>query len=261
MSHAIGIGESKIIETVSDDTGLPDEPPHDHEAHQAIQTLKKHAAIEYAGKSGAALLSAAVPLVGELAAAALFATAYATLYQVEKFARLDILVGRLLKEFKKDSPDIKIYPCLKIDEGEPLDIYIKVHQKANILISIRSKSKSRIVYDQEKQWIYSRRKYRGRSRWKNCPIEEMNRYVKWLTKNRERFRLSSRHARNLPLIKIITIWSPTKIAEHDSEHYCYMKDEKILTLNKKGKVYFMGEDKVIDFIKAYLANEIEYKST
>ena len=260
MSHAIGIGKSKIPKTASQDAGLPDEPHHDHEAHQAIRVLKKHAAIEYAGKSGAALLSAAVPVVGDLAAAALFATAYTTLYQVEKFARLDILVGKLLKDLKGDSPDIKIYPCLKMDEGEPLDIYIKVHQKANILISIRSKSKSKIIYDQEKQWIYSRRRYRGRSRWKHCPMEEMNRYVKWLTKNRALFRLSSRHARNLPLIKIVVIWSPTEIAEHDSENYCYMKGEKILTLNKKGKVYFMGEDKVIDFIKACLANEIEYKS-
>ena len=260
MSHAIGIGESKILETVSEDTGLTNEPSHGEEAHEGIKIAKNRAAIEYAGQAGAALASTAVPLVGEFAAAALFTAAYATLHRVEKFARLDILVGGLLKEFKSDSPDIKVYPCLKVDDSEPLDIYIKVHQKANILISIRSKSKSKIIYDQEKEWIYSRRKYRGRARWKNCPMEEMNRYVKWLNKNREIFNLSSRQVKRLPLIRIVVIWSPTKIAEHDSKSYCYMKGEKILILNKRGKFYFMEEDKVINFVKAYLANEIEYQN-
>ena len=260
MSHAIGIGESQIPETASQDAGLPDEPSYGDVAQKALKLAKRKAVIEYAGQSGAALVSTAVPVVGEVATAALFTAAYAALHRVEKFSRLDILVEKLRKEIEGDSPDIKVYPCLKTDEGEPLDLYIKVHQKANILISIRSKSKSKIIYDQEKEWIYSRRKYRGRARWKNCPMEEMNRYVKWLNKNRDLFRLSSRQVKRLPLIRIIVIWSPTKIAEHDSKSYCYMKGEKILILNKRGKFYFMEEDKVIDFIKAYLANEIEYQN-
>lgn len=224
------------------------EPPHDYEAYQALQFLKKYAAMEYAEKSGAVLSSAA----------ALFVSAYSIPHQSPKFSRLDVLVGKLLKDFKYGSPSINIYPCLKIDKYEPLDVYIRIHKRTNILISVRSKSKSKIIYDIAKKWIYSRRRYRGRSRWRNCPIEELNYYAKWLSKNRKLFGLSSRQT-HLPLIKIVAICSPTEIAEHGSKNYCYLEGEKILILKKRGKVYFMSEDRVIDFIKAYLADEIKYQ--
>ena len=88
---------------------------------------------------------------------------------------------------------------------------------------------------------------------------QMSEYKKWLTKNRDLFGFSSREVRKIPLACIVVLWQPTYLADHEASFYSKAGEDKILTINKKGKVFLVERKEVIKVMKAYLASEIEYQ--
>ena len=233
--------------------------PRDEVALKTIEDIRDSATRAYAGLSGAALIAASIPGIGSGPAAALALTAYAPLHRISKYSRIVLFMKEMMASFKASGQEAHFYPCLEVEGQENLDLFIQVPQQANFLISIRSQGKANIFYDKDKDSLYSRRIKRGRRLWRNCPLLQMAEYVKWLNKNRSTFGLSSREIRKLPLARIVVLWDPTRLADHEDGFYSKVGEDKILTINKKGKVFLVEHQEVSKVIKAYLANKIEYQ--
>lgn len=224
-------------------------PLHNWEALQQLEREKDYLSATYAGCSAAAI--AAIPLVG-YPAFIMFAAAYKPLDQIQKLARL-IKVMRLLLE-KFEHLGVQIFPTLEVPEQRnPLDLFVRFPKKAHILISIRSKGESQIVYNEAKEGLYVKRDKKGIKDWKPCPLVELADYTNWLTKNRQIFGMSSREVRNVPLTKVLILCKPTSIYNHRDELYTAIGSLKLLLLKRKGAAFLIPEEDIVKFIKAFLA--------
>lgn len=233
--------------------------PRNKVALKIIEEARDAAVKTYAGLSTAAVISAIIPGIGSGPAAALALTAYAPLHRVSKYSRIALLMKKMMEAFQEWGQEAHIYPCIEVDGQENLDFFIHVPQKANFLISIRSQGKAKIVYDKDKESLFSKRRRKGRRIWRKCPLLQMPDYKKWLTKNRGLFGFSSREVRKTPLTCIVVLWQPTYLADHEASFYSKAGEDKILTISKKGKVFLVERKEIIKVMKAYLANEIEYQ--
>lgn len=182
---------------------------------------------------------------------------YSHLFQISKLTNIKKVLTSTLQDFKNES-DLKIYGCIKVESEEALDLFATFNKKANFFISVRSKGKSKLFYDAEKDWFYGRRKKKGRQKWRSHPTREIQAYVKWVSKNRQLFNLSSRQISKTPYARIVAICKPTEISDHEDKFYSIINGEKVLTINK---TFFVGEENVTQLMKAFLANQIEYPKT
>ncbi len=224
-------------------------PPHNWEALKQLEKEKEDISRKYAVITMTAIAS--IPWLGYLGFL-IFVLVYRPLERIQNLARLIKIMRLLLEEF--EPLGVQIFPSLKVPEQEnPLDLLVRFPKKAHILISIRSKGESKIVYNEEKEALYVRRKKKGLKVWEPCPLIELGDYTNLLTKNRELFGMSSKEVRNVPLAKVLALWKPTLIQDHISELYTTIESFKLLLLRKKGVAFVITEEDIVNFIKVFLA--------
>lgn len=182
---------------------------------------------------------------------------YSFLCRITKLANIQRVVSNILEELKHEE-NLKTYGLIEIEDHESLDLFVTIDKKANFFISVQSKGKSNLLYDEEKDSFFGKRKGKSRQKWKFNPSLEMEACARWIHKNRQLFNLSSRQSSKVPHARIVVICKPTGIAKHQDHHYSTMNGEKILTVNK---TFFVGEEDVAKLMKAFLANQIKYPST
>jgi len=202
-----------------------------------------------AGISGGMMLGGVVssnPLVaaGGIAATTLF------LRRLEKFSRMIRVVSAILDAFEERG--VELFPLLEVPGSNPIDLYVRFKGLANLLISIRSMGKSKIVYKEAAETLFVKRKDKGIKKWHPDPLVELSEYQAWLIKNRQQFGMSSREVRK-PLAKILIISGETTIDDHEDHLYAKLTGERFLALNRKGTAFVIQEEQIINFMKAYLA--------
>lgn len=185
---------------------------------------------------------------------------YKPLIRVTKLARIIQVMRPLLEEL--EGQGIQIFPCLEVPDHEPLDLFVILPEKAYLLISIRSKSKSeaKVVYNEANETLYTKHKSKGLRKWLPCPLVELSDYHAWLGKNRRLFGISANAIRRYPVIKTLVLWKPMQIEHHREHLYSQVGEMTTLTLSRKGTALVIEEDEVLDFVKACLV-EAKEKAT
>jgi hypothetical protein len=225
-------------------------PPHNEAALEMIREAKDYASTQALAAGGAALATGGiVHPFGWL----LFGLAYKPLVVTQKLARLEKLTALLLDEFKSEG--IQVFPVLKIEDKNPIDLFVRFERKIHLFISIRSIGDKEIVYNEAREVLQVKRKDKhGLKVWNPCPLLELADYEKWLSKNRDLFAMSSREATKTPSAKVLVLWPPTKAAiDHNSHLYSEVGSMKILALRRKGTAFIIQQEEVIEFVKATLA--------
>ena len=225
-------------------------PPHNETALEMLREAKNYESTVALAASGAALATGGFI---HPAGWAVFALAYKPLVRVEKIARLEKLTTVLLDEFKSEG--IQIFPVLKIDELNPIDLFIRFERTTHLFISIRSKGEREIVYNEAREVLQVKRKDKNALKiWKPCPLVELADYEKWLNKNRDKFGMSSREAQKTPTAKVLVLWPPTKAVKTHNDHlYSEVGSMRILALRRKGTAFVIQQEEVTEFVRAWLA--------
>ncbi|MBW4565805.1 MAG: hypothetical protein KME32_32925 [Mojavia pulchra JT2-VF2] len=225
-------------------------PPHNEAALEMLREAKDYESTVALAASGAALATGGIvhPL-GWL----LFGLAYKPLVATQKLARLEKLTASLLDEFKSEG--IQVFPVLKVEDKNPIDLFVRFERKVHLFISIRSIGDKEIVYNEAREVLQIKRKDKhGLKVWNPCPLLELADYEKWLSKNRDLFGMSSREATKTPSAKVLVLWPPTKAADdHNSHLYSEVGSMRILALRRKGTAFVIQQEEVTEFIKAWLA--------
>ncbi|MHC5915606.1 MAG: hypothetical protein ACYTXE_32460 [Nostoc sp.] len=225
-------------------------PPHNEPALEMLREAKDYASTQALTAGGAALATGGIvhPFGWVL-----FGLAYKPLVAIQKLARLEKLTAVLLNEFK--SLGIQIFPVLKPEDKNPIDLFVRFERKIHLFISIRSIGDKEIVYNEAREVLQIKRKDKhGLKVWNPCPLLELADYEKWLSKNRDLFAMSSREATKTPSAKVLVLWPPTKAAiDHNSHLYSEVGSMKILALRRKGTAFIIQQEEVIEFVKATLA--------
>lgn len=225
-------------------------PLHNWEAVHQLEREKNYLSNVAAGIGAASIASGA--LLGS-PGFLLLALAYDPLDQVKKLARLLKVMFALLENF--EHLGVQVFPTLKVPEKKnPIDLFVRFPRKAHIIISIRSKGESEIVYNEAKEALYVKRGKKGLKDWQPCPLVELGDYTNWLTKNRQLFGMSSKEVRNVPLSKVLVVWNPTKISTHREHLYSTIESLKLLVLKRKGTAFVIPDEDIINFVRAYLAH-------
>ncbi|MBC1235701.1 hypothetical protein [Nostoc sp. 2RC] len=231
-------------------------PPHNEAALERIREGKDYESTVALVASGAALASGGMvhPLGWVL-----FALAYKPLIRVEKLARLEKLITLLLQEFKSEG--IQVFPVLKVEEQNPIDLFIRFPKKAHLIISIRSRGDSEVVYNEKREILQVKKKGKnGLTTWKPCPLVELSDYERWVTKNRALFGMTSKEVTKTPTAKVLVLWSPTKAAEDHNPHlYSEMGSIRLLALRRKGTAFVIQQEEVTELVRAWLAKYEENK--
>ncbi|MCC5661176.1 hypothetical protein LC608_30285 [Nostoc sp. XA010] len=225
-------------------------PPHNESALEMLREAKDYASTQALAAGGAALATGGIvhPFGWVL-----FGLAYKPLVATQKLARLEKLTDVLLNEFK--SKGIQIFPVLKPEDKNPIDLFVRFERKIHLFISIRSIGDKEIVYNEAREVLQIKRKDKhGLKVWNPCPLLELADYEKWLSKNRDLFAMSSREATKTPSAKVLVLWPPTKAAiDHNPHLYSEVGSMKILALRRKGTAFVIQQEEVIEFVKATLA--------
>ncbi|AUT04733.1 hypothetical protein CLI64_30320 (plasmid) [Nostoc sp. CENA543] len=231
-------------------------PPHNEAALEQIREAKDYESALALAAGGAALVSGGMihPLGWVL-----FAMAYKPLYRVEKLARLEKLMTVLLSEFKTQG--VQVFPVLKVEDNHPIDLFIRFPKKAHLIISIRSRGESEVVYNEKREILQVKKKNKsGLTTWRPCPLVELSDYERWVTKNRALFGMTSKEVTKTPTAKVLVLWSPTKAAEDHNPHlYSEMGSMKLLALRRKGTAFVIQEEEVTELVRAWLAKYEETK--
>jgi hypothetical protein len=225
-------------------------PPHNEAALEMIREAKDYESALALAVSGTAFATGSfITPVGWAA----FALAYKPLVRIQKLARLEKLTTSLLDEFKNQG--IQVFPVLKIEDKNPIDLFVRFERKIHLFISIRSIGDKEIVYNEAREVLQIKRKDKhGLKVWNPCPLLELADYEKWLSKNRDLFAMSSREATKTPSAKVLVLWPPTKAAiDHNSHLYSEVGSMKILALRRKGTAFIIQQEEVIEFVKTTLA--------
>lgn len=225
-------------------------PPHNETALEMLREAKNYeSALALAASSSALATGGIVHPAGWL----LFGLAYKPLVRVQKLARLEKLTTVLLDEFKSEG--IQIFPVLKIDELNPIDLFVRFERTTYLFISIRSKGEREIVYNEAREVLQVKRKDKNALKiWKPCPLVELADYEKWLNKNRDLFGMSSREAQKTPRAKVLVLWPPTKAVQTHNDHlYSELGSMRILALRRKGTAFVIQQEEVTEFVRAWLA--------
>jgi hypothetical protein len=182
-----------------------------------------------------------------------FGLAYKPSVRIEKIARLEKLTTILLEECKSEG--IQIFPVLPVEDKNPIDLFIRFPRKTHLIISIRSRGDSDVVYNEAREILQVKRKNKsGLTTWRPCPLVELSDYERWLTKNRTLFGMSSKEVTKTPTAKVLVLWTPTKADKHHRTHlYSEVGSMKILALKRKGTAFVIQEEEVSEFVKTWLA--------
>lgn len=187
----------------------------------------------------------------------LFALAYPPLVRVEKIVRLEKVMSLLLESFADQG--IQVFPVQGLEEAQgiqvqnPIDLFVRFPRKTHLFLSIRSKGNSEIVYNEARENLQIKRRNRsGLVTWKPCPLVELADYEKWLNKNRDLFRMTSREATKTPTAKVLVLWHPTQADDHKPHLYSELGTVKLLALRRKGTAFVIQEEEILTFVRAWL---------
>jgi hypothetical protein len=154
-------------------------PPHNSAALEMIREAIEHESALALAAGGFALGTGSfISPFGWVA----FALAYKPLVRIQKLARLEKLTATLLDEFK--SEEIQVFPVIKVEDKNPIDLFIRFPRKTHLFISIRSKGDSEIIYNEKREILQVKRKNKGGLRtWEPCPLVELADYKSWFDKS------------------------------------------------------------------------------
>ena len=171
----------------------------------------------------------------------------------QKLARLERIGTSIFREFEKEG--VKVYPTVPVENNNPIDLFVRFPQTTHLFISIRSKGDREIVYNEAREVLQVKRKdNNGLKIWKPCPLVELADYEKWLTKNRDKFLMTSREAQKTPTAKVLLLCPPTKASPNHKEHlYTEIGDMRVLVLRRKGSAFVITESEVNSFVRAWLS--------
>ena len=235
-------------------------PPHANTIVEVELPLHNHAALKQLKQERDRLsLEAAVakpePTLPPAEITALdfpYAIAYPTNVRIEKLTRIILIMEELLTEF--ESAGIQIYPAMEAEgENNAIDLFLRFPRQLHIFMSIRSKGDARISFREDKKSLYVRREKKGKKDWKPCPLTELNSYTTWLNRNRLRFNMSSKEARNVPLTKLLILWEPTKLEDHPQHLYLNISSVEVVGFRHRGLAFVHQREDVMKFVTACLS--------
>lgn len=201
---------------------------------------------------GIGLGSIAASLTNQLWLAAGISALAVSLTRLQKTSQIFFNMGRLIEAF--ESQEVEITPRLPVPGHGSLDLLLKftIPPKAVFAIAFRSQGKSKILYKEEKQALYVRRRSGGGlNRWTPDHIERLALQESWLKQNQlELFGFSARDKRR-PCIKLLVLTGETKIGSNLEHLYVTMGDQRVLLLRRRASIYVMEEHQLIPFIRAW----------
>ena len=224
------------------------------EAVKQLEQEHELLAVEWAVSScaagGAYLFAPLIPPVAVAAGAAVAAATW-TQWRDKKVFRLLETTKSLLKTF--ESKGIEIYERLPVEGMNPIDLFVRFPQRTHLFISIRSKGKTEIVYNEATEELIVKKENNKTSKWEPNPLVELADYKNWLSKNRQLFGMSAKEAQKTPTAKILLLWQPTKADEHREELYSEIGSLKTLVLKRKGSAFVIQQEELLNFVEAWLA--------
>ncbi|MEM9005754.1 MAG: hypothetical protein AAGE59_19795 [Cyanobacteria bacterium P01_F01_bin.86] len=179
---------------------------------------------------------------------------YSAADNTAKYARLEKVLTLLLDKFEKSH--IQAFPVLTMQEQgeyEYIDLYVRF-PKGQVFIETRSLGNGAVVYNEAKETLYLKRGKKGLSKVLPCPLSGLNESKKWLSKNRQKFGLSSRQATKDPTVKVLVMWGETQISNHRDYLYTQVGERKYLMLSKRGSTTFVvQQEELAMFISDWLS--------
>ena len=181
-----------------------------------------------------------------------YAIVYPANIRVEKLTRIIEVMEELLTEFKPMG--IQIYPAMEAEgENNAIDLFLRFPRQLHIFMSIRSKGDAKVSFHEDKKSLYVRREKKGKKDWKPCPLTELNSYTTWLNRQRLRFNMSSKEARNIPLTKLLILWEPSKLEDHPQHLYLNIGSVELLGFRHRGLAFVYQREDVMKFVTACLS--------
>jgi len=223
---------------------------------EALEQLEKHDKLltgAYCGFGSLLIGGAALGLpFSPITLGALAPMAF-LLNRTQKFNRVARTTKALLDAF---GDSVVITPRIDVPEARPIDLFVRFPGRVLLLISIRSKGKSRIIYNEQTETLCFRfkRPRAGLQKWQPDPLTELSEYQRWLMKNRRLLGLSSREV-SKPLAKVLMLAGETSLDDHQEHLYSMMDGQRVLWIRKKGTAAVITEEQIVSFTKAYLAQE------
>jgi hypothetical protein len=224
-------------------------PLHNHAALEQLKQERDRLSIEVAATGAAGIAtSLAVSPIGLF----FFALAYPPTIQIEKLTRIINVMEELLTEF--EPMGIQIYPAMEAEgENNAIDLFLRFPRQLHIFISIRSKGDAKVSFHEDKKSLYVRREKKGKKDWNPCPLTELNSYTTWLNRQRLRFNMSSKEARNVPLTKLLVLWEPTKLEDHPQHLYLNIGSVEVVGFRHRGLAFVYQREDVTKFVAACLS--------
>lgn len=176
-----------------------------------------------------------------------FASAYKPIHRLSQISRIIELVENLLN-FINDR-EIEIFPCLDFSSDyKPLDLLIKFQNKRLLLVSIRSKSKTerRVVYQSGK--LYTKHDKKGLREWLPSPLQELNFYEDWITKNQPKLNKKFNLNSNLDLFKALVLWQPMTLEQHEESFYKHL-NQQVTAFKPDEKTFIIHESNFQDLVQ------------
>ncbi|MCD8488279.1 MAG: hypothetical protein LRZ84_16475 [Desertifilum sp.] len=187
--------------------------------------------------------------------------AWKPMVRLEKVARLIELMKLILENFEEMG--VEMLPLQKIPKAEPVDLFIRFPGKEFILFAIRSHANDTVIYNESRDAFRIKRQRSegigrrpGLSRWKPDPLTDLGEQEFWFRKNCRNFFGGNARATRRPIAKVLIVWNPTQLGEHQEHLYQTMGEQKFLFIPRKqgGAFYVITKNQVTDFIRAYLAH-------
>jgi hypothetical protein len=185
-----------------------------------------------------------------------YAIVYPANIRIEKLTRIIDVMEEVLTNF--EPMGIQIYPSMEAEgENNAIDLFLRFPRQLHIFISIRSKGDAKVSFHEDKKSLYVRREKKGKKDWNPCPLTELNSYTTWLNRNRLRFNMSSKEARNVPLTKLLVLWEPTKLEDHPQHLYLNISTVEVAGFRHRGLAFVYQREDVMKFVTACLSKYSE----
>ncbi len=176
---------------------------------------------------------------------------------ITKLSRILNNGRKLLEAFSPTG--IQIFPAVITGEEvehHRIDLYVRFPGQAQFFILFRSMGKHIIVYNEAKESLQIRKKRKGASNIRPCPLLDLSKGQRWLVaKNRQLFGLSSRQASKTPTARVLVICGDTEISsKHRDELYATIGSNRYLALPKSGTTFVVMENELAAFVRDWLTH-------
>lgn len=229
-----------------------DIPPCNKAGLEALGIQKDRYTIAFILLSGFGVIG--FGLASYLLGLLLLTGSYSVAGKTAKSARIAIMLELLINEFEPIG--MQAFPLVTTRDNTGhnyIDLYVRF-PKGQLFIETRSVGNGALIYNEAKETLYLKRKKKGLSEIRPCPLLGLNDSKKWLAKNRHRFHLTSRQATKTPTVKVLVAWGETKISAHREQLYTKIGERKYLTLSKRSATTFVVTyEELATFIRDWLS--------